>query len=261
MHTVMTIEDLSKVYPNVPNNVVALNDINLTINKGEFVSIVGPSGCGKTTLLEILTGLRAATTGSIKINGKELKGPQRSIGIVFQEESTFPWRTVLENVEFGLEMQGVSKKERREKALAMIELVGLHGFEKSYPYQLSGGMLQRVVIARTLIMEPEIVAMDEPFGALDEQTRLMLGGELLNIVERTKATVILVTHSIQEAALLSDKIVVLTARPGRIKTIISSSLPRPRDTSALTTNEFAGITQRIWSCLEEVSLLKKVKEA
>lgn len=234
---------------------VALKEVGLTVAKGEFVSVVGPSGCGKTTLLEILCGLRPVTSGSIRIKGREVTGPQREIGIVFQEESTFPWRTVLENVEFGLQMQGVGKAERQEMAMSMIALVGLEGFEKSYPYQLSGGMRQRVAIARTLVTQPEIVVMDEPFGALDEQTRLILGGELLKIVDRTQATVVLVTHSIQEAALLADRIVVLTARPGTVKTVIDSTLPKPRDATALKTREFAEITQQIWSNLDELLLV------
>ncbi|BCJ86147.1 ABC transporter ATP-binding protein [Effusibacillus dendaii] len=254
---ILDVQNLTKVYTSGDKEVIALQDINLQVEKGEFISIVGPSGCGKTTLLEIFSGLRSATAGSVKVKGREVKGPLQEIGIVFQEESTFSWRTVLENVEFGLQMQGVKKAERREKSHEMIKLVGLEGFEKSYPHQLSGGMRQRVAIARTLVTEPEIVVMDEPFGALDEQTRLLLGGELLNIMDKTNATVVLVTHSIQEAALLSDRIVVLTARPGQIKTVIPSTLPKPRDASALTTDEFAFITQKIWSNLEEKSLLSK----
>lgn len=252
----LKVEKLTKIYKTETKETVAIKDIDFTVQKGEFVSIVGPSGCGKTTLLEILSGLRQATTGAVKIKDHVVTGPQSSIGIVFQEESTFPWRTVVENVEFGLLMQGKPKKESREKAIDMIELVGLKGFENSYPNELSGGMRQRVAIARTLVTQPEIVVMDEPFGALDEQTRLILGGELLKIVDRTKATIVLVTHSIQEAALLSDKIVVLSARPGRIKNLIESKLPKPRDAQALTTPEFAEITQILWSNLEEESLTK-----
>lgn len=251
----LDVDHVTKVYTNGEREVLALKDITVTVDKGEFISIVGPSGCGKTTLLEILCGLRTPTSGTVKIKGETVTGPHPAIGIVFQEESTFPWRTVLENVEFGLQMRGVPKAERRERARHMIALVGLAGFENAYPYQLSGGMKQRVAIARTLVTEPEIVVMDEPFGALDEQTRLILGGELLNIVEKTQATVVLVTHSIQEAALLSDRIVVLSARPGRIKEVIVSPLPKPRDAAALTTAEFAAITQRIWSSLEEEALM------
>ncbi|BBL80730.1 ATP-binding protein [Rubrobacter xylanophilus] len=246
----LTVEKVTKTYTGKEAEVTALKDIDVSVSKGEFVSVVGPSGCGKTTLLEIMAGLREPTSGSVKVRGQEIRGPHPSIGIVFQEESTFPWRTVLENVEFGLQMRGVEKKERRERARELISLVGLSEFEGAYPHQLSGGMRQRVAIARTLVTRPEIVVMDEPFGALDEQTRLILGLELLNIVERTEATVVLVTHSIQEAALLSDKIIVLSARPGQIKTVIHSTLPRPKDEVTLTTPEFASITQRLWSLLE-----------
>lgn len=248
--TLLKVEDLTKTYADGDRKITAVKGIDLTVDKGEFVSMVGPSGCGKTTLLEILAGLRRPTEGSVKVKGHEVTGPHPSIGIIFQEESTFPWRTVLENIEFGLEMNGVNKKERRDAAREMISLVGLDDFERSYPHQLSGGMRQRVAIARTLVTHPEIVVMDEPFGALDEQTRLILGGELLNIVERTEATVVLVTHSIQEAALLSDRIVVLSARPGEVKDVVNNTLPKPRDEMTLTTSEFASVTQRLWSSLE-----------
>jgi len=253
----MEVENATKIYNRDAKETIAIKDINFTVNKGEFISIVGPSGCGKTTLLEILSGLRTLTSGAVKIKGKTVTEPNPSIGIVFQEESTFPWRTLLENVEFGLQMQGVPKEEYRKRAYDMIELVGLSGFENAYPFELSGGMKQRVAIARTLVTNPEIVVMDEPFGALDEQTRLILGGEMLNIVKKTKATVILVTHSIQEAALLSDRIIVLSARPGSIKDIIESTLPKPRDASALKTPEFAEINQKLWSSLEEEGLNNK----
>lgn len=256
----LTVEDVTKTYAGKDREVTALEDIAISASKGEFVTVVGPSGCGKTTLLEIMAGLRAPTSGSVRVRGHEVTGPHPSIGIIFQEESTFPWRTVLENVEFGLEMNGVKKKERRERARELISLVELSEFEGAYPHQLSGGMRQRVAIARTLVTRPEIVVMDEPFGALDEQTRLTLGVELLKIVERTEATVVLVTHSIQEAALLSDKIVVLSARPGRIKTVVHSTLPKSRDAHTLATPEFASITQRLWSLLEEGPPLEQQQE-
>ncbi len=247
---------MTKIYnENTEKEVVALADINFDLKKGEFVSIVGPSGCGKTSILEILAGLRLPTSGQVILNGEVLTGPRRSIGVVFQEESTFPWRTVLENTQFGLQMQGMKKTEYQQRSNEIISLVGLKGFEKSYPYQLSGGMRQRVAIARTLVTKPDIVLMDEPFGALDEQTRLILGLELLNIVRETKATVILVTHSIQEASLLSDKIVVLSPRPGRIKTILDNNrLPAKRDASVLTMHEFSEITEQIWSLLKDESI-------
>lgn len=246
----MVVENVTKIYGEDPG-VTAVKDIDFTATKGEFVTLVGPSGCGKSTILEIMAGLRTPTNGSVKVEGQEVTDPHPSIGIVFQEESTFPWRTVLGNIEFGLEMRGVGKKERRERAHELISLVGLEEFEGAYPSQLSGGMKQRVAIARTLAPHPEIVVMDEPFGALDEQTRLFLGLEMLDIVERTEATVVLVTHSIQEAALLSDKVIVLSARPGQIVDVVPNDLPKPRDEEMLTTSEFSTITQRLWTSLEE----------
>ena len=257
----LTAEKVTKIYAGSNGEVNALTDIDFSVSKGEFVSLLGPSGCGKSTLLEILAGLRSPTSGSVMVKRHEVHGPHPSIGIVFQEESTFPWRTVLENVEFGLEMHGAKKNERRDVAREMISLVGLSEFEQSYPHQLSGGMRQRVAIARTLAPHPEIVVMDEPFGALDEQTRLTLGRELLNVVERTEATVVLVTHSIQEAALLSDWIMVLTARPGQVKTVVPSTLPKPREAATLTTPEFASITQQLWSSLEEMSTVEQQQKA
>lgn len=254
---IMVVEELTKNYDAGGGaSVVALDSLSLHVDQGEFVSLVGPSGCGKTTLLEILAGLRSPTHGTVQVGGEVVSGPRRQIGVVFQEESTFPWRTVRENVEFGLQMDGVGRAQRAERARRMISLVGLEGFDDAYPHQLSGGMRQRVAIARTLVTEPEIVVMDEPFGALDEQTRLLLGGELRDLATRTGATVLLVTHSIQEAALLSDRVVVMSARPGRVRSVISSSLPKPRDASALLTPEFAAITQQLWSLLEEASLTR-----
>ena len=246
----MVVENVTKIYGEDPG-ITAVKDIDFTASKGEFVTLVGPSGCGKSTILEIMAGLRTPTNGSVKVEGQEVTDPHPSIGIVFQEESTFPWRTVLGNIEFGLEMRGVGKKERRERARELISLVGLGEFEGAYPSQLSGGMKQRVAIARTLAPHPEIVVMDEPFGALDEQTRLFLGLEMLDIVERTEATVVLVTHSIQEAALLSDKVIVLSARPGQIVDVVPNDLPKPRDEEMLTTSEFSTINQRLWTSLEE----------
>lgn len=252
----LTVEHATKIYKKKDKEFTAIKDINFTVNKGEFISIVGPSGSGKTTILEILCGLRDLTHGTLKIKGETVKGPHPSIGIVFQEESTFPWRSLLDNVTFGLEMLGVPKKERIERAKQMIKIVGLEGFENAYPHELSGGMKQRVAIARTLVTNPEIVVMDEPFGALDEQTRMTLGGELLNIIEKTGATVILVTHSIQEAVLLSDRIIILSASPGRIREIIVNNLEKPRSENSLQSPKFYEISQQVWSTLEQEGLQK-----
>jgi len=232
-------------------DVQALGHIDLEVAEGEFVAICGPSGCGKTTLLEILSGLKSPTDGEVRLDGRRVDHPQPEIGVVFQEESTFPWRTVARNAAFGLEVLGVPRRERSARVAEVLRTVGLADFADAYPAQLSGGMRQRVAIARTLVTRPRVVVMDEPFSALDEQTRLLLGGELLRIVGETGATVLLVTHSIQEAALLADRIIVLGARPARVRDVIENPLPKPRDAGVLTTEAFAEVTRRVWSCLED----------
>lgn len=255
--TLFQMRDLSVRYPGSgPDDpgILALEGIDLDVREGEFVSVVGPSGCGKSTLLSTLGGLLPGFNGSIRIRDEEIKGPHSDIGVVFQEESTFPWRSVLRNVEFGLEMRGLPKEERRRKAEEILKMVGLEDFAQSYPGQLSGGMKQRVAIARTLIMEPDILLMDEPFGALDEQTRIILGEELLRIQEALNQTVLFITHNIQEAILLSDRVVVLSARPGRIKDVVPVDLPRPRDSTLLSSDRFPELVGKIWSVLREESL-------
>jgi NitT/TauT family transport system ATP-binding protein len=250
----LTIENVTKTYESAAGPVDAIGDVSLEVAEGEFVSIVGPSGCGKSTLMEIVGGLHPASSGEIRIDGTLVTATDPSIGIVFQQESAFPWRTVLQNVVFGLEMTGVGKGEREQRARDMIDLVGLKGFEERYPSELSGGMRQRVAIARTLVMKPRIILMDEPFGALDEQTRLILGEELLRIQEATHATTLFITHSFDEALLLSDRVIVMTARPGRIKTIVDNPLPRPRDSSIRRDPEFARLSGGLWDALREESM-------
>ncbi len=235
-------------------DITALEGVELDVREGEFVSIVGPSGCGKTTLLSVVAGLFPGFQGTVRVSGREVRGPQRDVGLVFQEDSTFPWRTALRNVEFGLEMRGVAPEERRRRAREILALVGLAGYEHLYPGQLSGGMKQRVAIARTLVMHPSLLLMDEPFGALDEQTRILLGEELLRIQDALRQTIVFVTHNIQEAVFLSDRVVVLSARPGRVKATVPIALSRPRDSALLSSPGYAELVGEIWSVLREESL-------
>lgn len=253
----LEIQNLSLTYPareQSDTEVLALTGVDLDVAKGEFVSIVGPSGCGKSTLLSAVAGLFTNFQGTILMQGQPVKGPHSEIGVVFQEDATFPWRSTLRNVEFSLEMKGVSKEERRRKANEALQMVGLQGFEHRYPGQLSGGMRQRVAIARTLVQEPALLLMDEPFGALDEQTRLILGDELLRIQQSLGQTVLFITHNIQEAVMLSDRVVVLSARPGTIKGIIPIDFPRPRDSSIISSTAFAEKVGQIWSILRDEAM-------
>jgi NitT/TauT family transport system ATP-binding protein len=231
--------------------VTALRDFNLEVGKGEFVSIVGPSGCGKSTFLNLLLGLIKPDSGEMKLDGAPIAGPGQERAMVFQEFGLLPWRTVRANVELGLELKGISSPERAERATELIKLVGLKDFERHYPHELSGGMKQRVGLARALATEPEVLLMDEPFAALDAQTRDLMQTELLEIWERTKKTVLFVTHSIEEAAYLSDRVIVMTARPGRAKETLKIQLDRPRDYEMRLTPQFNEIKSRIWDVLKE----------
>jgi NitT/TauT family transport system ATP-binding protein len=228
----LEVRRLSKIFfeqndPRKPG-LVALYNISLAIRKNEFVSLLGPSGCGKTTLIRIVAGLLTADRGEVLVNSQLVNSPGRDRCMVFQQFGLLPWRTVVSNVEFGLEIDGVAREERRALAGKYLELVGLKGFESYYPHQISGGMQQRVGIARALSKRPEILLMDEPFGAVDAQTREQLQEELLKIWAQTETTVVFVTHSIDEAIYLSDRVVVMQARPGRIKEEVTIDLPRPR---------------------------------
>jgi len=228
----LEVRRLSKIFfeqndPRKPG-LVALYNIFLAIRKNEFVSLLGPSGCGKTTLIRIIAGLLTADRGEVLVNSQVVNSPGRDRCMVFQQFGLLPWRTVMSNVEFGLEIDGVPRDERRALAEKYLELVGLKGFENYYPHQISGGMQQRVGIARALSKKPEILLMDEPFGAVDAQTREQLQEELLKIWAQTENTVVFVTHSIDEAIYLSDRVVVMQARPGRIKEEVTIDLPRPR---------------------------------
>jgi NitT/TauT family transport system ATP-binding protein len=233
---------------------LALDDFSLNVRAGEFVSIVGPSGCGKSTLLDIIAGLSKAAQGSILIDGRPVSGPDLDRGIVMQGYALFPWRTVRKNVEFGLEIKGLPAAERRATAGRCIELVGLDGFEDRYPYELSGGMKQRVAIARALAYDPKVLLMDEPFAAVDAQTREALQDELTRIWEMTEKTVIFVTHSIDEAIILADRVVVMTPNPGRIRRVFEVGLPRPRTNQAMRlSSDYAELRQRVWLALQERS--------
>ncbi|MDD1689467.1 MAG: ABC transporter ATP-binding protein, partial [Methanoregula sp.] len=213
----LEIRDLNQSFPRDDGSrLVVLEHLNLSVQDKEFVCILGSSGCGKTTLLRMIAGLDTAESGSIILDGEEMKGPSPKVGMVFQEYSLFPWRTVIDNIAFGLEMKSVAKEERYRVAGQYLDLVNLSQFRDSYPSELSGGMRQRVAVARALALDPVLLLMDEPFGALDAQTRNMLQQELLTIWEKTKKTVVFITHSVDEAVFLADRIIVMTPRPGRI---------------------------------------------
>ncbi len=259
----LSLQKVSKIFGGVDDGstaVPAVDSVSFEVREGEFFSIIGPSGCGKSTLLRIIAGLLRPSSGELTVAGELVSGPHPSIAMVFQEESTFPWRTTLANVEFGLQMRGVAEQRRRKTALDMIGLVGLGGFEQSYPSELSGGMKQRVAIARALVLEPKILLMDEPFGALDEQTRIILGEELLKIRDQLRQTIVLVTHNINESVQLSDRVMVMTARPGQVKTIVDIDLPHPRDSSIITSERFGRLVALVWSALREESI-KSFKQA
>jgi len=242
-----------------PSVISVLRDFDLDIREGEFISILGPSGCGKSTFLSILAGLTERSGGSIAVNGQELTGINPNQGVVFQGYALFPWLTVLGNIEVGLEIRGVPKAERRSIAQQYLQLVGLDGFGGRYPHEISGGMKQRVAIARSLAYKPDVLLMDEPFAALDAQTREILQYELLNIWERHKKTIVFITHSLDEAIFLSDRIAVMTKRPGTIKEIIEVPLPRPRNPELRNTEAFVHLRQRAWDILkDEVQFLNPV---
>lgn len=235
---------------------VALKDVNLEVKQGEFLAIVGPSGCGKSTFLDMVAGLAHQTSGEIYIDGKLITGPALDRGIVLQGYALFPWRTVRGNVEFGLEIKGVPKSKRQEISSQYIDLVGLIGFEDRLPYELSGGMRQRVAIARALAYDPEVLLMDEPFAAVDAQTREVLQDELLRIWEQTHKTIIFVTHSIDEAVFLADRVAVMSTNPGTIKEIIEIDLPRPRqDGDIRSSAEFGWIRHRVWQKLQNDTVI------
>jgi len=231
--------------------VIAVDDVSFKVRHGEFLSMIGPSGCGKSTLFNVIGGLLNNYKGAVTVAGEIINGPHQSIGMVFQEDSTFPWRTVTDNVAFPLELIGMPKDKRMERARHFIGMVGLNGFENRYPGELSGGMRQRVSLARTLASEPKILLMDEPFAALDEQTRLLLGDKVLQIQQQLKQTTLLITHNITEAVQMSDRILVMTYRPGKVKRIVDIDLPRPRTSEIVGSQAFGRYVAQIWSDLRE----------
>jgi len=245
----LKLRDISKTFTSEKGEKIeSLSSISLDIENQEFVCLLGPSGCGKTTLLRIIAGLDQASTGTVELGGTLIDRPNPQLAMIFQEYSLYPWRTVVANIGFGLEIRKIPAEDRHSIVKKYVEIVGLEGFENSYPYELSGGMRQRVAVARALAVDPSILLMDEPFGALDAQTRNLLQHELLNIWEKTKKTVLFVTHSVDEAVFMADRIVVLTPRPGRICEVIPVQTTRPRDRTSV---EFAKVRRYVLDLINQ----------
>ncbi len=243
----LAVSQLSKSF----NDLEVLRDINLTIDRGEFIALVGPSGCGKTTFLRIIAGLERESAGEVLLDGRLVRKPGLDRGFVFQNDNLLPWRTVFANAMIGREIAGTISAADRKGTMELLKLVGLQGFEHYHPRQLSGGMRQRVNLARALAIDPEILLMDEPFAALDAQTREIMQTELLRIWERGQKTVLFVTHQIDEAVFLSDRVLVFARRPGRLQAEVKVGLPRPRTLMMKRTNEFVGLVDRIWRMIED----------
>lgn len=252
--TLIKIDGVTVAYPLIKarSHIVALQNVSLAVDEGEFVSVVGPSGCGKTTLLNTVAGLVQPTRGAVYLDGDRVDKPGPDRAVVFQEYALLPWRTVRDNVRFGVEMQTHLRRNSEDRIQTVIDLVGLNGFESAYPRELSGGMKQRVGIARALIAEPRILLMDEPFGAVDAMTREVMRSELERIMSESGKTVVFITHSVDEAILLGDRVAVMTPRPGRIKQVVDIPLRRPRyDYDAYAEREFIELREHVWSLLRE----------
>src|ERR1700674_36315 len=249
------LSGVSKVFDSGNGRVHALGPVDLDLAAGEFVTIVGPSGCGKTTLLETLAGLTAPTEGTVTFEGEPVgEEVPAGVGVVFQEDASFPWLNVWDNIAFGLRPAGVPADEPRARFTYAIAFMGLQAFARAYPAQLSGGMRQRVCIARTLVLQPRLILLDEPFGALDQQTRLLMGDELLRMWRETGATILLITHALDAAAMLSDRVAAMSARPGRLLEIIPTGWPAPRDSRIVEDARFGAITAQLWHKLRAESL-------
>ena len=245
--TKLKIDNVVKEYVGNKGKTVALNGVSLDIKENEFICVVGPSGCGKSTLLNIIGGLLEPTSGAVYLDGKKIEGTGVERGVVFQGYALFPWRTVLKNVMFGLEMKRMPKAQAEEIAKKYIKAVGLEGFEHAYPKELSGGMRQRVAIARAYAADPEVLLLDEPFGALDAQTRVQLQSELLNTWEHEKKTCFFITHDVDEAIILAQRVIIMSARPGRIKRIVDIDIPYPRTQATKTDPRFLELKTEIWN--------------
>jgi NitT/TauT family transport system ATP-binding protein len=256
-----TLRSVTRTYPGA-RPVHALGPIDLDIARGEFFSVVGPSGCGKSTLLDVLAGLSAPTTGNVTFESKPVAGQvPDGVGVVFQEDASFPWLTVHDNVAFGLRRAGMEAAETARRVDYAIGFMGLRDFTHAYPAQLSGGMRQRVCIARTLVLQPRLILLDEPFGALDQQTRLLMGDELLRLWRETNASVLLITHALDEAAMLSDRVGVMSARPGVFIDLVTTGWTRERDSRIVSDPGFGAITARLWSSLRAESMKAIGREA
>ncbi|HEY7165899.1 MAG TPA: ABC transporter ATP-binding protein [Candidatus Binatia bacterium] len=256
MPALLSLDSVSKEYNVRGKRILALDSISLSVAAGEFVTIVGPSGCGKSTLLNLIVGLLRASAGRIALRGQRIDGICTKIGYVTQKDNLLPWRTLAENVEIALEIRGLDKDARKRQSRELIERVGLSGFEDHYPHELSGGMRQRANIIRTLIYDPELILMDEPFGPLDAQTRIVLQDQLLKLWYASKKTIIFITHDLIEAITLADRVVLMTSRPGRIKSIENVTIPRPREVFSIHESaEFRSAYERLWQQLRpEVTL-------
>ncbi|RQP12018.1 MAG: ABC transporter ATP-binding protein [Microbacteriaceae bacterium] len=246
MTALISVQEASKIYQTSRGTTVSLDRVSLDVEEGEFITLVGPSGCGKSTMLNLVAGLITPTSGSVLVRDEVVTGPGPDRGVIFQQYALFPWLTAQENVEFGLRLQGLSKRDRAQKARHYLELVGLKDFANALPKELSGGMKQRCAIARAYAVNPSLLLMDEPFGALDALTRVQMQEDLLETWSRDKRTVLFITHDVDEAVYLANRVVVMSARPGRIKEIIDVTLPYPRNEELRLSPEFAELRARVW---------------